>query len=57
MFKKVGLSGTFCLISYIFLVCKRLKEGNEICLRGFNFLCKRIKIVKCFSLKRSKNVG
>jgi len=38
-------------------VCKKLEEGHEIFFIGFNFLCKRLKIAKCFSLKRSKNLG
>jgi len=52
-----NVSGTFCVINYIFFVCKRLKEGHENCLSGFNFLCKRLKIVKCFSLKSQKIWG
>src|SRR6218665_3380181 len=51
------VSGKFCMINYIFFVCKRLKEGHETFLRGFNILCERLKIAKCFSLERSKNLG
>ena len=39
------------MINYIFL-CKRLKEGHENVLDELNFLCKRLKIAKFFSLKR-----
>src|SRR6218665_4227219 len=51
------VSGKFCVINYIFYVCKRLKEGHENCLSGFNFLCKRLKIGKCFSLESQKIWG
>ena len=55
MFKK-GKWEILCDKLHIF-VCKRLKEGHAIFLRGFNFLCKILKIAKCFILKSKKLMG
>src|SRR6218665_1791332 len=45
------VSWKFCVINYIFFVCKRLKAGHGNFFSGFILLCKRLKVAKCFSLK------
>ena len=49
------VSGKFCVINYIFFVCKRLK-GHEIFLTGFNFLCKTTNC-EMVQFKKARKIG